>query len=119
MTKPTQERIERVAKAVYQYWMDEMPPHGIVETPYDEWGDKDYFRRCAKAALTALRRNPTAEDARLLYRYCSEGLFPHSKDSNGEDFTTQDTINWYGEAGELEITHAIDEQGNRVEVAIE
>jgi hypothetical protein len=45
--------IDEVAEAIYQWWMDDMPPHGKTEIPYEEWGDKDYFRRCAKAAIEA------------------------------------------------------------------
>ncbi|MCA9340410.1 MAG: hypothetical protein KDA17_05840 [Candidatus Saccharibacteria bacterium] len=71
--------------------------------------------------LPALPKHPTPEDAALLYRYASEGLFPRGY----KDFKNQ--YIWHVEALEIdplkykgvEITHATDTEGNRVEVAIQ
>jgi hypothetical protein len=50
--KVSDERVERAAQALFHYWMDDSCNHFPSYT-YEEWGDKDYFRRCTRAALEA------------------------------------------------------------------
>ncbi len=80
-------------------------------------------------ALPALPRYPTAEDVELLHLYATHGLIliftseysgaMTSKVKHTRNFTHVLTIlerNYYPD--KYEITHAIDKEGNRVEVAI-
>jgi hypothetical protein len=64
-------------------------------------------------ALPPLPRNPTADDAKLLHLYEAHGLHPtcFRGDINQYCLTTGMNIS-------QKLTHAIDEQGNKVEVAI-
>lgn len=54
--EPSMEEIEAAAQGMFRFWLDDLPPNGITEDTYEEWGDKDYFRRCAKAALIAAHK---------------------------------------------------------------
>lgn len=67
-------------------------------------------------ALPALPRNPKPEDAALLYRYASEGLFVCM--GNGEVVVRSNGVIVFISDGDFEITHCLDTQRNRVEVAI-
>lgn len=65
-------------------------------------------------ALPALPRHPKPEDAQLLYRYMAEGVEPWlCYMSEYYDISAVvDSI-------DVEITHATDTKGNKIEVAIE
>jgi hypothetical protein len=106
-----------------------------------QFNDIDSERHVA-TALRALPRNPKPEDAALLYRYVSEGLILVGSNGSGEFFIQPHWNNadqWKApnqmileydsvtgdsytgtEWGEVvEITHAIDSEGNKINVAIE
>ena len=83
--------------------------------------------------LPPLPRNPKAEDAALVARYMSEGLFVYGNlSAYGNDALLLDRCglfakNRYGQELQItdreqpflfEITHCLDTQGNRVEVPI-
>lgn len=81
-------------------------------------------------AIPALPRNPKPKDAPLLYRYASEGLMVWWTDNDEEKPRTcawvinMHLVN-YNQLVEhtnltrrMEITHAVDSEGNKVEVAI-
>lgn len=78
-------------------------------------------------ALPALPNRPKPEDAALLYRYASEGVFARGATKSWVDgerggYWTRDNDSWLlgvDAAYIYEITHAVDADGNRVEVAIE
>lgn len=77
MTTPeliTDEIVERAAKALYKHWMDDLPPHSQIVPPYEEWCDKDYFRRCAKGAILAIQ-----DDITRPYRNLLEGWKQNSE----------------------------------------
>lgn len=74
--------------------------------------------------LPALPEHPKLEDAPLLYRYASEGLFivgNHIRHEFSGPFEVQfpdfNLVETHPDR-KVQITHAIDEEGNRVEIAI-
>lgn len=73
-------------------------------------------------ALFALPRNPTPEDAPLLYRYASEGIRIIATVGLGKkslpDAFIASLIHLHDGREHYTITHAVDNHGNRVEVAI-
>lgn len=74
-------------------------------------------------ALPALPRNPTADDAPLLYRYAAEGVnaFVELVDENDELtwMSAVDAIKRYNSDSALTTIHATDAQGKPVEAAID
>jgi hypothetical protein len=73
-------------------------PHGVIAT-----------------ALPALPRKPKPEDAQLLYRYMAEGIEPcWERELRGAHLILEI------EEGndEVEITHALNLNGNKIEIAI-
>jgi hypothetical protein len=90
--------------------------------------------RCFMSTITILPplpKHPTPDDASLLYRYMSEGLQVHADIGNVKlnepllGFDNSSIGEWifghgfYGHRHyKLEITHAVNAQGKRVEVAI-
>jgi hypothetical protein len=75
-------------------------------------------------ALPALPKHPTKDDKELLHRYISEGLTPvtlcHAVEAHTRKPRQYEQTCIYEEWGEYrEITHAIDKDGNKVEIAIE
>ncbi len=95
--------------------------------------EPDYGKQVHFAtALPPLPRNPKASDAWLLYRYCSEGIFPKGKyfhETDGWKEFISGRLIPHVETGyvrdacdpyepEITITHCVTESGERVEVAI-
>jgi hypothetical protein len=75
-------------------------------------------------ALPALPRNPKPEDARLLYRYMAEGIYPKGARLGGIQISSGELVERcldeeHSKNIGLEITGAIDSKtGERVEIAI-
>lgn len=80
--------------------------------------------KCVATLLPALPRYPKPEDARLLYRYMAEGIEPKGNVWIGgsiehESYSVRGILNAVRIGQQTEITHALDSDGNRIEVAIE
>ena len=92
---------------------------GYYSTAFHEWHKSEME---LITILPPLPRHPKPEDAKLLYRYMSEGLTVVARYTDpweGEDYEAYD-LNMIAMLGTcLEITHCIDEEGNKVEVAID
>jgi hypothetical protein len=56
----TDEQVEVAAIAVFGQWWRNVSDDKPVYA-YEEWGDKDYFRRCARAAIEAAAEVITPE----------------------------------------------------------
>ena len=116
-------------------WYSEIDAHIICD---EGWYDCYLHKICIDGngkviatALPPLPRNPNADDAKLLYAYVAYGLkviFQH-KDCIAHDmaeFVGFDglnilLLNFYGVFKYLDtykITHALDEQNNRIEIAL-
>ena len=67
-------------------------------------------------AIPPLPRNPKRRDKPMLYRYLAEGLRPQGAAFIGKMFA--EDCDWLLEGSLKTITHCLDTQGNRVEVAI-
>jgi hypothetical protein len=95
---------------------------------------KDGVFRAMMTALPALPRYPKPLDAKLLYAYAAHGIYTWMDDGDGrcgrfigyggagKEGDVWDVRNKWTHglrAGLTEITHALDDQGNRVDVAIE
>lgn len=92
--------------------------NGVVTDPLGCKYAYNHQLEVSATGLPALPRHPNPEDAPLLYRYASEGLFPAG--TMGGRFNDCAAIAYLVGGNALpEMTHAIDKDGNKVEVAIE
>jgi len=78
----------------------------------------DYTMTSVVTILPALSKHPKPEDAALLYRYASEGIFAVGVHGE-EEYETCGFDDFLGEINnKLRTVGAVDADGNRVEVAI-
>lgn len=109
----------RKSKSTPEAWF--FMPDGVALLLFIE---RDGGANCYAVALPALPRHPKPEDAQKLYAYMKEGLRPFAVAMTKKG---QPMGSWCGDgviqaataSRFMKITHAIDPEGNRVEIAIE